>query len=556
MAKNKTLIGHIKGPKGDPGEKGEPGEKGSPGTDGIRGSRWTTGNKIFGTNTAPAVYDTGIEDSLVNDQYLNKDTGDVYCCTKSGDSSTAEWVWTVNLKTDLVDAYTKAESDNKYAAKDDLVDAYTKTESDETFLKKTDSIDAYTKTESDKKFAVKDDLKNKADNIFYDEEKSELQLRSGDTVLSTVTIKSSSGGSSGIALAQPTTATVASKNQAADIKWTDPEDLTYAGATLATWQKTVVVRKKGSAPSSVNDGTIVVTTTTRNQYAKTAYTDSGLTNDVTYYYGIFPCSKDGIYTTTYTISVVPAAALKIVTFADGTDEEIAAMLDAHYNGTIDIADYWSVGDMRTIHIDAMKATGVEESHVAQDQQFVIIGIEHDNLKTPINGKTKAAITIQPLRVLSNGITVEKGYMNKTDTTTGGWEGCARRTWCNNVFVNALPTAIQSLVKTVSKLNYKVYNSTNLTTTSDNAFLLSETEIFGSKTNSAGNTEGVQYEYFKTTSNRTKCQGNATSQGSVYAWWERSPRFNYYSKFCVVGSNASPTAGYASASFGLCPAFCL
>ena len=157
MAKNKTLIGHIKGPKGDPGEKGEPGEKGTPGTDGTRGNRWTTGNKIFGTNTTPAVFDTGIEDSLVNDHYLNEDTGDVYCCTKSGDSSIAEWVWATKLKTDSIDAYTKTESDEKYAVKDDLVDAYTKTESDETFLKKTDSIDAYTKTESDETFLKKTD---------------------------------------------------------------------------------------------------------------------------------------------------------------------------------------------------------------------------------------------------------------------------------------------------------------------------------------------------------------------------------------------------------------
>lgn len=397
-------------------------------------------------------------------------------------------------------------------------------------------------------------LATKADNIYYDENNSELQLKVGDKVLSTTTIKSVSGGSSGIALAQPTIVTVTSKNQAADIKWTDPEDLTYAGATLATWQKTVVVRKEGSAPASVNDGTIVVTTTERNKYAETAYTDSGLTNDVTYYYGIFPCSKAGVYTTTYTISVVPTA-LKIVTFADATDEEIKAMLEAHYNGTINIADYWSVGDMRTIHLDAMAATGVSESHVAQDQQFVIIGIEHDDLKTPINNHTKAAITIQPLRMLSNGITCESGYMNSSDTNKGGWEESARRKWCNNVFVNALPSSIQNLIKTVSKLNYKVYNSTNLTTTSDSAFLLSETEIFGAKQYSAGNTEGTQYEYYKTSSNRKKYQGNATTQGSATSWWERSPGSTAFGVFCVANSD-SAGGRYASFASSLCPALCL
>lgn len=395
---------------------------------------------------------------------------------------------------------------------------------------------------------IETSLETKADNIYYDEDNSELQLKVGNKILSTTTIKSSSGGSSGIALAQPTTVTITSKNQAVDIKWTDPEDLTYAGATLAAWQKTVVVRKEGSAPSSANDGTIVVTTTERNQYAETAYTDSGLTNDVTYYYGIFPCSTDGVYTTTYTISAVPTA-LKIVTFADGTDEEIAAMLDAHYAGTINIADYWSVGDMRTIHLDAMAATGVSESHVAQDQQFVIIGIEHDDLKTPINGHTKAAITIQPLRMLSNGTEYEPGYMNSSNTSSGGWEGCARRTWCNSVFVNAFPLAIKNLIKTV-------YNSANLTTTSDNAFLLSETEVFGTKKYSAGNTEGTQYEYFKTSSNRVKYSGNATSQGSAARWWERSPSSSGATYFCFVYNDGSANYAIASITRGLCPALCL
>ena len=258
---------------------------------------------------------------------------------------------------------------------------------------------------------------------------------------------------------------------------------------------------------------------------------------------------------TETISVNCKFA-NFTTFADATDEEIAAMLEAHYNGTINIADYWSVGDMRTIHLDAMAATGVGESHVAQDQQFVIIGIEHDDLETPINNHTKAAITVQPLRMLSNGTAYEPGYMNSSKTNSGGWEGCARRTWCNSVFVNALPLAIKNLIKTVSKLNYKVYNSANLTTTSDKAFLLSETEVFGSKAYSVGKTEGTRYEYFKTTSNRTKYRGNATSQGSAYYWWERSPGSGYSTAFCSVNSDGSASNYYASHTRGLCPAFCL
>ena len=383
----------------------------------------------------------------------------------------------------------------------------------------------------------------------YDNSNGKLSLvdNSGN-LLSEVTIKQQ------YLLSQPISVEVKGQNGYVELKWTDPDDVVINSTTVATWKKTVVVRKEGSSPSSISDGTIVVESTTRNEYSTTPYKDDGLDNETVYFYGIFPCTTDDVYTLSYVTHISPI--FKITTFADATDEDIVAMLKAHYNGDINIADYWSVGDKRTIHLDTMEAIGVSESHIAQDQQFVIIGIEHDDLETPINGKTKAAITIQPLKVLSNDAAHEYGYMNSSNTNSGGWEECARRTWCNNVFVNALPSSIQSLVKTVSKLNYKVYNSTNLTTTSDKVFLLSETEVFGSNTNSAGNTEGTQYEYFKTSSNRVKYRGNATIEGSTGTWWVRSPYSNSATIFCCVDISGSGGCNAARTTSGLCPALCL
>ena len=54
-----------------------------------------------------------------------------------------------------IDAYTKTESDAKYAAKTDVPDSYTKNESDTKYAQKTDVPDTYTKTESDAKYASK-----------------------------------------------------------------------------------------------------------------------------------------------------------------------------------------------------------------------------------------------------------------------------------------------------------------------------------------------------------------------------------------------------------------
>lgn len=96
---SKTLIGNIKGPKGDTGETGATGDKGETGATGQRGSRWSEGTAIIGTSTTAAVFSgTGITDALVNDYYLNTSTGNVYRCTVSGDASTAKWVYVANIK--------------------------------------------------------------------------------------------------------------------------------------------------------------------------------------------------------------------------------------------------------------------------------------------------------------------------------------------------------------------------------------------------------------------------------------------------------------------------
>ena len=99
MAVVKTLIGNIKGVKGDAGAKGDTGEKGDIGATGQRGSRWTQGTSITGTSTTDTVFSgSGISDALVNDNYLNTSTGNTYRCTVGGDASTAMWVYSGNIK--------------------------------------------------------------------------------------------------------------------------------------------------------------------------------------------------------------------------------------------------------------------------------------------------------------------------------------------------------------------------------------------------------------------------------------------------------------------------
>lgn len=123
MATVKTLIGNIKGPKGDTGAtgatgaqgptgpqgatgatgargaQGPTGPQGATGATGVRGSRWSEGTAITGTSTTATIFSgSGITDALVNDQYLNTSTGNVYRCTVAGAASVAKWVYAGSIK--------------------------------------------------------------------------------------------------------------------------------------------------------------------------------------------------------------------------------------------------------------------------------------------------------------------------------------------------------------------------------------------------------------------------------------------------------------------------
>ena len=269
------------------------------------------------------------------------------------------------------------------------------------------------------------------------------------------------------------------------------------------------------------------------------------------------------YESTYSVDL---SFLKIVTFAGGTDAEIAKMIQAHYNDKINIADYWAVGDTRSVSLSAMSATGVGESHRAQTVQFVIGDFEHDDLATAINGHTKAAITLlqkdclmdatSASNVNNGSADTEKGYMNSTNTNVGGWKSCARRTWCNNVYFSALPSTWQSMVKIVNKKSGTGGRSSSGTeTTQDKIFLAAEIEIFGSTTYSFAG-EGTQYQYYKNaTANRYKMPKLDSSSASN-RYWERSPGSGNTNYFCGMNYNGYADYTNANNAYGVAPCLCI
>lgn len=93
---------------------------------------------------------------------------------------------------------------------------------------------------------------------------------------------------------------VAAGNGKLAIKWTDPAaTVVQNGITLATWASTKVVVKAGSYATDPDDADAAYTfnSTTRNAYASSALTATGLTNGTTYYISFFPISTDGAVNT-------------------------------------------------------------------------------------------------------------------------------------------------------------------------------------------------------------------------------------------------------------------
>ena len=111
----------------------------------------------------------------------------------------------------------------------------------------------------------------------------------GRTNSSDVTIQEINYGAL-IPLEAPTNLTLTPLNARVDITWTDPVDKVASpgGEDVALWDRTVIVRKAGSAPTGPDDGEIIYTETTRNQHQYDVYSDTNnVVNNTVYYYAVY-----------------------------------------------------------------------------------------------------------------------------------------------------------------------------------------------------------------------------------------------------------------------------
>ena len=256
------------------------------------------------------------------------------------------------------------------------------------------------------------------------------------------------------------------------------------------------------------------------------------------------------------------ALIRIVTWADGTDEEVAAMVAAADKGAIKLSDYWAVGDERKVKLSAMAATGVGETQAVQEVTMVLMNVGGVTLQ---NGKECNFVVGQKNSLATYG------YMNSSDTNSGSWGNCARRKWCNEVYFKALPEYFQNMLKMMeTKTPLAEGAGAEVQTVEDMIALPASAQVWkDDATAVASRSDGYSYcaredfnigleqwEWFKTPANRVKKQGDT---GSAYGWWERSPS-SYPSRvgqcFCFVYAGGAANAHYATALYGLAPFGCI
>lgn len=98
----------------------------------------------------------------------------------------------------------------------------------------------------------------------------------------------------GIPLSNITNQQIKKTSNSVSLNWQDPRDTIIDGYVLSSWKSTTIVKKQGSYPETVKDGTVVEVVTDRNKYLDTPLVDTQA-NAENWYYRAFPLSVNGVY---------------------------------------------------------------------------------------------------------------------------------------------------------------------------------------------------------------------------------------------------------------------
>ena len=255
-----------------------------------------------------------------------------------------------------------------------------------------------------------------------------------------------------------------------------------------------------------------------------------------------------------TASLTAQSGVSYTNGINGLEADVISLFSAAISNNSDITNETSVIylDNEDIHRKVSIGDQVTLSLNGTNYAFDIIGFNHDTLTdTAAYGEEtatgKAGITFQ-----MHDLFATTYKMNSTNTNSGGWKSSAMRPSTMATMKGYLPDDWEAIIKPVNKASGRGGGTSSGTeTVSDNCFLLSEIEIFGSTTYSVSG-EGSQYAYYKAGNSKVKNKG-----GSATYWWERSPRSGNINHFCGVGSRPPLSGvGDANGSSGVAFGFCV
>lgn len=264
-------------------------------------------------------------------------------------------------------------------------------------------------------------------------------------------------------------------------------------------------------------------------------------------------ASDSNYTAPTSKTCSVTVNMPSTTLGDNTPAEIQAAARA---GTA--PNYWSVGDKIGIKIDGtFGGLTVDGTYYA-----VIIGFNHNSSIEGSNsihfqfGKNSSG---KDIAFVQNYSSVYTGFcMEKTsDNNTGGWKSSYMIETICPAFLSAMPTAWQNVIASCTKYSDNTGGSniisSNVTSTSDKVWLLSEFEVFGTITyaNPAEKNYQKQYDYYK--NGNSKIRSKHSSTDSNCDWWLRSIS-SVETYFSIVNEFGHALAFTVSSSRGFSPCF--
>ena len=309
------------------------------------------------------------------------------------------------------------------------------------------------------------------------------------------------------------------------IKWSDPANTVSNGVTVATWGGTLLLRKTGSYPTSITDGTVVVNNTTRDKYKSTDFVDSGLTNGTTYYYRFFTYDNGILrsYNTNTSMQFTLTCYNASTTLANNSWETISAISEAGVASSL-----WNIGDEITFNLSKSKLGHFN----AQTYTLQIWDFNHFD---KVDGSGKAGIVFG-MKYLNN----ETLKINNTI-----WNTTEDRAWTTTTmggrFVPDAYTGFPDDLKAVMK---EVYISSNsgayhTETSTSRLFLPSASEIddYYRDKNYDGDHGVGQFPIFTDAASRKKYLEARKSM--AYSWWTRSHSAHYpVNRYCIVAEGSS------------------